>query len=128
MSVAALNINTSNVDITPAGQPGNKMVGKIQESVESVKPENEKTEHARQEKQEQDNTKLAEKVLDVQNSLDVVKETKLQFSIHEATGEEMIIVSDKETGDLIREIPSEEFLDLAAKVEQMIGLIFDRTA
>lgn len=125
MSVAALNINTSNVDITPAGQPGNKMVEKIQES---VKLKNEKPEHARQEKQEQDNTKLAEKVLDVQNSLDVVKETKLQFSIHEATGEEMIIVSDKETGDLIREIPSEEFLDLAAKVEQMIGLIFDRTA
>lgn len=128
MSVAALNINTSNVDITPAGQPENKIVEKIQESIESVKPENEKTEHARQEKQEQDNTKLAEKAMDVQNILEFVQETKLQFSIHEATGEEMIIVSDKDTGDLIREIPSEEFLDLTAKLEQMIGLIFDRTA
>lgn len=126
MLIESININTFKTDQTPAGQPENKMAGKNEESRNT---ENEKIREARQEQQEEEGKPtLAEKVADVQKSLDIVQDTKLQFSIHEATGEEIIIVSDKSSGELIREIPSEEFLDLAAKIDQMVGLIFDITA
>jgi len=126
MLIESININTFKTDQTPAGQPENKMAGKNEESRNT---ENEKIREARQEQQEEEGKPtLAEKVADVQKSLDIVQDTELQFSIHEATGEEIIIVSDKSSGELIREIPSEEFLDLAAKIDQMVGLIFDITA
>ena len=38
----------------------------------------------------------------------------------------MVRVVDKETEKLIREIPPEEFLNLAAKLDEMVGIIFDK--
>jgi uncharacterized FlaG/YvyC family protein len=37
----------------------------------------------------------------------------------------MVQITDQSTGDVIREIPSEEFLDMAAKLQEMVGLMFD---
>jgi flagellar protein FlaG len=38
----------------------------------------------------------------------------------------MVTVVNEDTGEVIREIPSRELLDLAAKLEEAIGLIFDK--
>lgn len=50
----------------------------------------------------------------------------LSFSRHETTGRTMVRVMDRETNELIREIPAEKVLDMAAKIEMMVGLIFDQ--
>ena len=50
----------------------------------------------------------------------------LRFSVHETTGQTMVKVVDKETGKLIREIPIEELLDLVDKIDEMIGILFDK--
>ena len=39
----------------------------------------------------------------------------------------MVKVVNKETEELIREIPSEEILNLAARLDEMVGMIFDET-
>ena len=52
----------------------------------------------------------------------------LKFSIHEATNRTMISVIDTETDKVIREIPSEEALDIVAKMQEYLGLIFDKKA
>jgi flagellar protein FlaG len=39
----------------------------------------------------------------------------------------MVKVVNKDTGNLIREIPPKEVLDLAAKLDEMIGILFDKT-
>lgn len=52
----------------------------------------------------------------------------LKFSIHEATKRTMISVIDTENDKVIREIPSEEALDMAAKMQDYIGMIFDKKA
>ena len=49
----------------------------------------------------------------------------------QAEGEPLIdhpfrFVIEKETGEIIREIPSGEFLNLSAKLEEMFGILFDR--
>ena len=66
-------------------------------------------------------------VEDLQASLQMLqqKNTQLNFSVHEKTDRVMVQITDQSTGDLIREIPSEEFLDMAAKLQEMVGLMFD---
>jgi len=64
---------------------------------------------------------------DLQESLEMLqqKHTQLNFSVHEKTDRVMVRITDQNTGDVIREIPSEEFLDMAAKLQEMVGLMFD---
>ena len=51
--------------------------------------------------------------------------TVLEFSIHEKTKEIMVKVLNRETGEVIREIPPEKILDFVAKVWEMAGLFID---
>jgi flagellar protein FlaG len=54
--------------------------------------------------------------------------TTFEFSIHEKTKEIMVKVIDKETGELIREIPPEKILDAVAKMWELAGLFVDEKA
>jgi len=55
-------------------------------------------------------------------------EKSFEISVHKATNVIMVKVFDKQTGDLIREIPSEKILDVAADMMKLNGLIFDERA
>jgi uncharacterized FlaG/YvyC family protein len=55
-------------------------------------------------------------------------QTDLSIKIHGATGDIMVQVISKSDGKVIREIPPKELLDLAAKIEEMVGVIFDKSA
>jgi len=37
-------------------------------------------------------------------------------------------VVDKETGEMIREVPPQQVLDLMAKIEELMGILFDHWA
>lgn len=70
---------------------------------------------------------VSQAVLDaVQHDIKKMRNVTLQFSVHETTGRTVVRVVDKETEKLIREIPPEEFLNLAAKLDEMVGIIFDK--
>lgn len=58
------------------------------------------------------------KVLDGRN-------TSIQFQVHDKTNQLVIKVADRDTGEVIREIPPEKSLDFLAKVQEMLGLIVD---
>jgi len=60
------------------------------------------------------------------HKISIVHNVDLQFSVHEGSGQILVKVMDAGTGDLIREIPPSEMLDLAARIDEMIGLIFNR--
>ncbi|MFB5266724.1 flagellar protein FlaG [Paenibacillus enshidis] len=69
-----------------------------------------------------------EKVIaDLQKAIRAIQGPQKQFeiSMHEQTHTVMIKVIDKETGDLIREVPPEKILDLAARMMEITGLIID---
>jgi flagellar protein FlaG len=53
------------------------------------------------------------------------KTTTLDFSIHLKTRLIMVKVLDKETGDVIREIPPEKTLDFVAKIWEKVGILVD---
>lgn len=53
---------------------------------------------------------------------------RLEFSIHEATNRVMVRVFDRETEEVLREIPPEQILDLVAKLQELVGLLVDKRA
>ena len=48
-----------------------------------------------------------------------------EYSIHEKTKEIMVKVIDRDTKEVIREIPPEKILDLVAKMWEMAGILVD---
>ena len=72
-------------------------------------------------------TEVSPSLLDqVQQNINMMHNVSLQFSMHEATGRTMVNVTEQETGKLIRQIPPKQVLDLAAKIDEMIGILFDK--
>jgi flagellar protein FlaG len=55
-------------------------------------------------------------------------QTDLSIKVHRGTGRIMVQVISKTDGKVIREIPPEGLLDLATKMEEMAGVIFDKNA
>lgn len=51
--------------------------------------------------------------------------TKCEFSYHEATKRISIKVLDKETDEVIREIPPEETLEMVEKMWELAGILVD---
>lgn len=52
----------------------------------------------------------------------------LQFQVDEATGTTVIRVVDRETAEVIRQIPSEEMLEIAQALDRVVGLLLRREA
>ena len=57
---------------------------------------------------------------DTLRKLNDLAQTSIAFSQHEETGRTVITVSDKNTGEEIRTIPSEDFLALSAHLEEVL--------
>lgn len=51
--------------------------------------------------------------------------TSFEFSIHEKTRQIMVKVLNRDTKEVIREIPPEKILDMVAKIWEMVGIIVD---
>lgn len=53
------------------------------------------------------------------------RSTSFEFSIHEKTKKISVKVLDKDTGEVIREVPPEKSLDMLAKLWEMAGIMVD---
>lgn len=54
------------------------------------------------------------------------RSVSLSFSTYGKNNDKIsVTVSDKETGEIIREIPQEELQRLSSKIEEMVGMVFD---
>lgn len=61
----------------------------------------------------------------VLKSLFEVFNLELHFTIHRPTGEVIARIVNRETGEVIREIPPEKFLDMIAKLQELAGILVD---
>jgi len=73
-----------------------------------------------------DLAEIVEMAIDVQADLAAMHDVALNFSVHKNSGRIVVTVADEETGKIIREIPSGEFLSLSAKLDEMFGILFDQ--
>lgn len=101
--------------MTPVGNqlPGNSDAQRAEQAVEKV---NHKSSVA-----EQQLLRTIERAVQALQG----PETTLDISIHEKTNDIMVKVLNKDTGEIIREIPREKTLDLVAKMMEIAGIIVD---
>jgi flagellar protein FlaG len=72
--------------------------------------------------------KVQEKVRRIAQAMDEYvrsSQTSLKIQVHPGTGDFMVKVISEEDGRTIREIPPEEILNLAARMEEMMGLLYN---
>jgi flagellar protein FlaG len=68
--------------------------------------------------------KLSRSIEDYINSLGI----ELKFHIHKETNKIQVDVIDPEKNKVIRKIPPDELLNLAASIEQMVGIFMEVSA
>ncbi|NOZ09163.1 MAG: flagellar protein FlaG [FCB group bacterium] len=98
-------------------------IGRVEKTI-TVEKQQTDVQNEKTNKEEVDFAKLASKVSTYVESFS----TKVSFSIDERTDKPVIRVTDKETGELIRQIPEQEMLDLLSKLEYIAGLIYHKQA
>ena len=63
---------------------------------------------------------------DLESKINKMQEVGMVFSQYKDSGKMIVKVIERGTDKVIREIPSEEFLNLVEKMDQMIGILFDK--
>lgn len=130
-----INANVAAKGIAQPVAPAVETVDKSRPQFVPVEKSNDSAQTALDEKslqqkateQKLSNEELVEAVENIQSRLDVMG-TKLGFSIHEETDDIVIEVTNRESGELIRQIPSEEVMELRARLDELVGIIFDKKA
>ena len=72
---------------------------------------------------------MEEAIAEMQSRMDSMG-SKLKFGLHQHEKTEGIVIqiTDKTNGDLIKQFPSEEVLQLQEKLNDLVGLLFDKQA
>lgn len=71
---------------------------------------------------------IKQAVEEMRKSISQVASNNLQFSIDDETGQTIVRVTDQKTGELIRQIPSEELVELAKSLDRMQGMLLRQQA
>jgi uncharacterized FlaG/YvyC family protein len=72
--------------------------------------------------------KLLEKIVDKLSQQFRNTNTSLNFSVDEATQSLVVKVIDSDSETVIRQIPPEEILAIRARIQELLGAIFDKEA
>jgi|EPASupsiteSAE347_1022098.scaffolds.fasta_scaffold06020_4 flagellar protein FlaG len=88
----------------------------------------EKELHPKAQAKPADAKEIAKAVEEMQQRLDALGNTRLNFRVLEKPNEVVVQVSDSKSGELVRQFPSEEALKLRAKLQELTGLLFDEQA
>lgn len=70
---------------------------------------------------------LVKKVEQLNDAMDLFNR-KLSFQVHEETQRIYVQILNSETGEVIKEIPPEKFLDMLENISEAIGIIVDEKA
>ena len=75
-----------------------------------------------------DAKELAKVVEEMQQRLDALGNTRLSFRVNEKPNEVVVQITDGQSGKVLKQIPSDEALNLQAKLQELTGLLFDKKA
>lgn len=76
---------------------------------------------------EQDPGKLTQVAAELSDMMSMMRKG-LAFKVDENSGQAVVTVLDRDTGDVIRQMPSEEALKLAEKLSEVTGLLMKTEA
>jgi len=96
----------------------------VTEAGKSVSNSEEKEDPAPQQYKPEDLTDAIDKIQDHVRNLD----RELQFAVDNDTGTTVVTIRDAQTQEVLRQIPSEELLELSKSLEHTQGVLFNREA
>jgi flagellar protein FlaG len=70
--------------------------------------------------------KDAETIVEIMNKAAELYNHQLNFEVYEDTSRMYVQIIDKNTHEVIKQIPSEEMLELSAKIQEMVGIMLDK--
>jgi len=70
----------------------------------------------------------AEAVKEMQERLDSIGNTRLHFTLSKNPEAVVVQITDRKSGEIIKQFPAEEALALRRKLEELVGLLFDEKA
>ncbi len=129
MEVINMEINTkfsniSNVDIEKPSL-SNKEKIKSEYVVNNIHSNKEIEKNSPAIKEDSVSKETLDKLVTEVNNKYKLANKEFSYDIHEKTNRVTVKIKDSETGEVIKEIPSEKSLDLAAKIMEMAGLLID---
>ena len=121
-SINSQNINSENINNETASVKKQEEIAKA-DNVDFALKENEKSDKKEELKEYVKKQDFTHAIQSVNNYVEMFN-TKVSFSIDEKS-REIIHVFDNDSGELIRQIPPEEMIQLIDKLEEIAGIIFN---
>lgn len=123
---AVQNVTPSNSQVAMEGQTVDSEAPRVDEKTLSVrKLQNDAQEDAENEEQQEsgfDAEMMAQAMKELNKKASNVE---AEFGIHEKTNRITIKMVDKQTKEVIKELPPEKMLDMVARIWEMSGLVVD---
>ncbi len=69
---------------------------------------------------------MLEKQMDSMNELLAFNNTAIKFNLHEDLGRMYVQIVNRDTEEVVKEIPPEKFLDMVASMLKNVGLLIDK--
>lgn len=101
-------------------------VGDMASSAEVTLPQQSLTQEVENGDSNQATKSAMQRLADSLNEQFAELQTNIRFHFNDAIGDLYISVSEKDTGRIIRTIPSEEAMKLEASMREFIGVLFDK--
>jgi flagellar protein FlaG len=77
---------------------------------------------------QQQSEQVQKAVESLKQLVETVAPNSLAFSIDDSTGKTIVSITDTETGEMIRQIPSEEMLEIARSLDKVQGILLRQKA
>jgi len=71
---------------------------------------------------------LRSSVAQLQQVVEAASGRELNFGVHESTEDLFVEVRDRQTDEVIKQIPAEGVLELRARIDELVGMLFDDQA
>jgi len=70
----------------------------------------------------------SEYLAEIMNGMARMFNSQLSFEVYEDTNQLYVQLIDRETREVIKQIPPEELLELSSRIREMVGIILDKYA
>ena len=120
--------NNINVTTNTISQDNQKQAVVKAKNVEQTAAQPQRVEATEEPKTQQASVDALEKISTQMSDMMSMMKKNLVFRVDTKPGQSVVSVLDEKSGDLIRQIPSAEALDLAKKMSDVTGLIMETKA
>jgi len=125
MTIQAQGSVQTKAPAQPVAEPVQVTTTPVDPTIREIEPAEQSTNHQSQQQMNQEQASPEQIKRAVEQLNKKMSHSSAVFGIHEETNRVTIKIIDKETREVIKELPPEKTLDMIAKVWEMAGILVD---